>query len=115
MFLVLFLCYNIDIALVVVKTVDLVILAQPLSMMSLRYVKDGFYLGSLTGNSFTIALRYNVPHNLLKHLYILCRNATAEDNIVDEAVQTLQRSGFINYFGMQRFGTAATPTHAIGK
>lgn len=27
---------------------------------------------------------------------------------------TLRDRGFINYYGMQRFGTAAIPTHAIG-
>lgn len=27
---------------------------------------------------------------------------------------TLQTRGFINYYGMQRFGTASVPTHAIG-
>jgi len=83
-------------------------------MICFRYVKDGLYLGDLTGNSFTIALRYSIHHQQIK-LHVLHRNVTAEDSIVDGAVQTLKQSGFINYFGMQRFGTAATPTHAVGK
>lgn len=29
-------------------------------------------------------------------------------------MESLKKNGFINYYGMQRFGTAAIPTHAIG-
>lgn len=29
-------------------------------------------------------------------------------------MQTLRERGFINYYGMQRFGTASVPTQAIG-
>ena len=46
---------------------------------------------------------------------LIIRNVSAEDTVVDEAVRALKQSGFINYFGMQRFGTAAAPTYAIGK
>ena len=45
----------------------------------------------------------------------ITRNVSVEDNVIDEAVRALKESGFINYFGMQRFGTAAAPTYAIGK
>ena len=33
---------------------------------------------------------------------------------LDQAMRSLKTHGFINYYGMQRFGTAAIPTHAIG-
>jgi tRNA pseudouridine13 synthase len=33
---------------------------------------------------------------------------------IADAVETLRSKGFINYYGMQRFGTAPIPTHAIG-
>ena len=46
---------------------------------------------------------------------MIIRNVEAEDGMIDEAVKALKQSGFINYFGMQRFGTAAAPTYAIGK
>lgn len=29
-------------------------------------------------------------------------------------MNTLSTRGFVNYYGMQRFGTAPVPTHAIG-
>lgn len=46
---------------------------------------------------------------------VIIRNVAAEDSVIGEAVKALKQSGFINYFGMQRFGTASAPTHAIGK
>lgn len=30
------------------------------------------------------------------------------------AVSEVQRKGFINYFGLQRFGTGSVPTHRWG-
>ena len=33
---------------------------------------------------------------------------------IDKAVKTVQEHGFINYYGMQRFGIAQIPTHVIG-
>jgi len=38
---------------------------------------------------------------------IVCRKITAEDDELRQAVTALRESGFINYFGMQRFGTSA--------
>ena len=42
---------------------------------------------------------------------------TAEylQKVVDASIHTLRESGFINYFGLQRFGTGAVPTHIVGK
>lgn len=35
-------------------------------------------------------------------------------NPLSQILQQLQERGFINYFGMQRFGTHSVPTHAMG-
>ncbi|XP_047986522.1 pseudouridylate synthase 7 homolog [Leguminivora glycinivorella] len=57
-------------------------------------------LGMLKGNRFRIALR----------------NVTAPEDSVEKACQLLNENGFINYYGLQRFGTRAdTPTYEIGK
>ena len=63
-------------------------------------------LGALSGNRFTITVRS-------------LRAAEGEevDNmaaLVSEAVAALDRSGFVNYFGLQRFGSGAVPTHEVG-
>ncbi|KAF9422778.1 hypothetical protein HW555_001562 [Spodoptera exigua] len=56
-------------------------------------------LGMLQGNRFRIALR----------------NVTASDEVVNTACKDLQEHGFINYYGLQRFGTRVdTPTYNIG-
>ncbi|XP_020582428.1 multisubstrate pseudouridine synthase 7 isoform X2 [Phalaenopsis equestris] len=63
------------------------------------YVKKGLLLGQLLGNRFTITLRDVV--------------ADSEDAI-KAAAEGLKRSGFINYYGLQRFGSGSVPTHLIG-
>ncbi|XP_026660556.2 pseudouridylate synthase 7 homolog isoform X2 [Phoenix dactylifera] len=63
------------------------------------YVREGLVLGQLFGNRFTITLRGVV--------------ADSEDTI-KEAANGLGRNGFINYYGLQRFGSGSVPTHLIG-
>ncbi|KAI6047420.1 pseudouridine synthase [Pisolithus marmoratus] len=56
-------------------------------------------VGMLKGNQFVITLR----------------NLQADaPNSVERVTDSLKHKGFINYYGMQRFGTAAVPTHTIG-
>lgn len=73
----------------------------------LRDVRTGNYtfantpikLGCLKGNRFRIALR----------------NVMAEDDVVNKACEHLRDKGFINYYGLQRFGTRqSTPTYSVG-
>ena len=54
-------------------------------------------LGQLAGNHFKIVLR-NV-------------NTTPEN--LHKAAEALRSDGFINYFGMQRFGTTNVPTYEV--
>ncbi|KAL6841515.1 hypothetical protein ACP4OV_028658 [Aristida adscensionis] len=63
------------------------------------YVKEGLVLGQLMGNRFTITLRGVV--------------ADSED-IIKSAVDGLGKNGFINYYGLQRFGSGSVPTHIVG-
>ncbi|KAF9681701.1 hypothetical protein SADUNF_Sadunf05G0030000 [Salix dunnii] len=63
------------------------------------HVKEGLVLGKLLGNRFTVTLRGVI--------------ADSEDTI-KAAADCLGRHGFINYFGLQRFGTGSVPTHLIG-
>ncbi|KZT20419.1 pseudouridine synthase, partial [Neolentinus lepideus HHB14362 ss-1] len=65
----------------------------------LSYKRQGLELGNLKGNAFVITLR-NVH--------------AASPPTLDRALSSLRTRGFVNYYGMQRFGTASIPTHAIG-
>ncbi len=56
-------------------------------------------MGDLQGNEFQIILR----------------EISGEFSTLPDSIQHLQKYGFINYFGMQRFGTSGIPTHVIGK
>ncbi|CAH8361602.1 unnamed protein product [Eruca vesicaria subsp. sativa] len=62
-------------------------------------VKEGLLLGQLMGNRFTITLRGVV--------------ADSEETI-KKSVESLGENGFINYFGLQRFGSGSVPTHHVG-
>lgn len=55
-------------------------------------------LGDLAGNLFTIALR--------------CLEGSTEH--ATAAVAALRESGFINYYGLQRFGSGSNATHTVG-
>ncbi|XP_040380270.1 pseudouridylate synthase 7 homolog [Oryza brachyantha] len=63
------------------------------------YVKEGLVLGQLMGNRFTITLRGVV--------------AESED-VIKAAVEGLGKNGFINYYGLQRFGSSSVPTQLVG-
>ena len=65
-----------------------------------QYTEDELHIGDLFGNKFEIILRHvQIPS--LPYL--------------SEKIETLKSSGFINYFGMQRFGNStANSTHSIG-
>ena len=64
-----------------------------------KYVTEKLDLGQLKGNRFCIALR-NVE-------------VEVKDG-VDEAMDHLKRNGFLNYYGLQRFGTGSVRTHEVG-
>lgn len=59
-------------------------------------------LGDLAGNRFTLALRE-----------IEMKDEAALENI-DRAVASVRERGFVNYFGLQRFGTGTHSTHDVG-
>lgn len=63
------------------------------------YVDKALVLGMLSGNRFTITLRGVVAET---------------DKSIENAVKGLGESGFINYFGLQRFGSGSIATHNVG-
>lgn len=66
---------------------------------NLRYVKERLSLGCLQGNHFRICIRYVV--------------AGAEP-VIRTAVESLRDTGFVNFYGLQRFGTRNIKTYEIG-
>lgn len=65
-----------------------------------KYAKDSLRLGMLRGNQFRIALR----------------SACETNENIEQAMRSLRDNGFINYYGLQRFGSVPIiPTHEIGK
>ncbi|OUM59091.1 hypothetical protein PIROE2DRAFT_15476 [Piromyces sp. E2] len=76
------------------------LLSQGIQLGNFKFVKKGLKLGDLKGNLFNITLR---------------KLSIDDTNIIENAVNSLKNIGFINYFGMQRFGTTSLPTYEVGK
>jgi tRNA pseudouridine13 synthase len=78
-----------------------------------EYKKHGLELGELNGNEFLLTLRdCHAPNEEgLNHE----QRFEALQKAVDEAAKNFGEKGFINYYGLQRFGTFSTGTHTTGK
>ncbi|KAM9855000.1 pseudouridylate synthase 7 homolog isoform 2-T2 [Aulostomus maculatus] len=70
-----------------------------LKVGNFSYKNHPLKLGELQGNHFTVVIR----------------NISGTDAEVHQAMTSLKQTGFINYYGMQRFGTTAVPTQHVGR
>lgn len=71
-----------------------------------KFEDESLSLGDLNGNEFTIAIR---------DVKVADDTELPLEKILDEGCSFIRENGFINYFGMQRFGTFSVSTHEIGK
>ena len=71
---------------------------QNMAVGNFVYKNDSLKLGDLSGNKFTIIIR----------------DIIEPDEKIKAAMTSLSEKGFINYFGLQRFGSGDVPTHKIG-
>jgi len=72
--------------------------------------KGHLHLGDLQGNRFCITLR-----RITSDAFDVANERKALVHLVEKRIKSLGSIGFVNYFGLQRFGSRATPTHAIGR
>ncbi|KAK0618677.1 Multisubstrate pseudouridine synthase 7 [Lasiodiplodia hormozganensis] len=80
---------------------------------SLSYQRREISLGDHSGNQFTITLR-DCHFQGEDGMDCAQRLELARD-IVEKSTAAFQKEGFINYFGLQRFGTYEVSTDSIGK
>ena len=66
-----------------------------LQVGNFSFSRHPLHLGDLSGNLFDIVLR----------------NVRGKPSDIAAAADALKASGFINYFGLQRFGNEGAPTH----
>eukprot|EP00795_Rhopilema_esculentum_P017264 gene17264-8827_t len=76
-------------------------LVRNIAVGSFEYKSFPLKLGDLSGNQFSIVLR-NI-------------SLTASEELLSKIIESLRGSGFINYFGMQRFGSGSVATFEVGK
>ena len=77
-----------------------------------EYRPDPLQLGELSGNEFVVTLRdcdfhYPLPMDSKTVL-------EGAESIIGAAIKNLSERGFINYYGLQRFGTFSTSTSEVG-
>jgi tRNA pseudouridine13 synthase len=78
-----------------------------------EYRHNDLKLGDLMGNEFTITLR-DCHFQSEEGLDFDQRRKLAND-VVSKAITDFSEKGFINYYGLQRFGSFAASTDAIGR
>ena len=77
-----------------------------------EYQPHPLQLGELTGNEFVITLRDCDFHYPVRADTKTIVNAA--ESIVGTAIKNLGDYGFLNYYGLQRFGTFSTSTDDVG-
>lgn len=77
-----------------------------------EYQPYNLTLGDLKGNEFTITLRD--CHFQGEEGLDFAQRRHLADTVVSKAISDFSEKGFINYYGLQRFGSFATSTDAIG-
>lgn len=84
---------------------------------SFSYEDHPLKLGDLKGNEFTIVIRDIKPHHQQQQQQEQQPQDQSQsiESIVTSCFESLQKNGFINYFGMQRFGSFSISTHEFGK
>jgi tRNA pseudouridine13 synthase len=77
-----------------------------------EYQPHNLTLGDLKGNEFTITLRD--CHFQGEEGMDFAQRRQLADAVVSKAISDFSEKGFINYYGLQRFGSFAASTDAIG-
>ncbi|KAL8760371.1 MAG: hypothetical protein Q9184_003377 [Pyrenodesmia sp. 2 TL-2023] len=78
-----------------------------------EYHPQGLQLGDLLGNEFLITLRD--CHFELNEGSDINTKIEQAKSVLSTVVENFSSHGFINYFGLQRFGSFSTGTHTVGR
>ncbi|KAF1986851.1 tRNA pseudouridine synthase D [Aulographum hederae CBS 113979] len=79
-----------------------------------QHCKTGLELGDLHGNEFVITLRdCHFPGE--EGLSTVAERAELARKIIQQSATEFKTKGFINYYGLQRFGTFSNSTSDVGK
>lgn len=81
---------------------------QNIKLGNFAYHPKPIALGDLKGNHFKLLLK-NLRFSEGDEIENLGLN-----DVVTSAMESLASAGFINYYGMQRFGSYAVSTHQVG-
>ncbi|KAI8610967.1 pseudouridine synthase [Chytriomyces sp. MP71] len=86
-------------------------LGKQVAVGGFKYVKDRVNLGDLSANHFVLTLR---DVELVQDDPSTPQDPVQIPIILEKSLTSLAQNGFINYYGMQRFGTRNISTHQVG-
>ncbi|CAK3859006.1 Multisubstrate pseudouridine synthase 7 [Lecanosticta acicola] len=78
-----------------------------------EYKTTPLELGMLTGNEFLLTLR-NARFDGEDTTWSMEKKLEHARRVAEKAAQSLSSSGYLNYFGLQRFGSYQNGTHVVG-
>lgn len=78
-----------------------------------EYRPQGLQLGELLGNEFLITLR-DCHFQVDEHVGFETKIGRAS-SILNTVIEKFSSLGFINFYGLQRFGSFSTGTHTVGR
>lgn len=78
-----------------------------------EYKKQGLELGMLSGNEFLLTLR-DASFDGEEVGWSVDQRLEHARHAAESAAQSLNATGYLNYYGLQRFGTYSTGTHIVG-
>ncbi|SMQ47835.1 unnamed protein product [Zymoseptoria tritici ST99CH_3D7] len=79
-----------------------------------EHKKTSLELGELNGNQFLLTLR-DARFDGEEADWTIQQRLQHAKSVANTAAERLSTQGFLNYYGLQRFGTHSTGTHAIGE
>lgn len=88
-------------------------IGESIQISNIHYAREPISLGDLNGNKFSIVLRDIKLDGFEGQIKNKDMHRKVKEGI-RKRIQAVEESGFINYYGMQRFGTSNVPTHHIG-
>ena len=86
---------------------------KPLRLGALKVFSE--WIIHAFGDSWEWEINLNLTLFQGNRFRIVLRNVDADEDRIRANMESLEKVGFINYYGAQRFGTRHVPTHLIGK
>lgn len=88
---------------------------DPRKLLAVNGLVDRMTCPVLVGNISFESKPLELGHLQGNHFQMVLRDVVGEVNVIEESLNNVKDSGFINYFGNQRFGSGYTRSDVVGR